>query len=97
MEDKKKLSTAAIESNSKADAIKANDKKKNKKKKTGFFAKIGRKLKEMWSELKQVSWPSLPTVIKKTGVVLAVVAVFLVCITLFDWPLTFALQKLYGG
>ncbi len=97
MEDNKKLSAESVNANSKADAIKANDKKKSKKKGNGFFAKIGRKLKEMWSELKSVSWPTFPKVVKQTGVVIAVVLVFLVCISLFDWPLSIALRWLTGN
>jgi preprotein translocase subunit SecE len=101
MEDNKKL-TADIGANSKAKEINAVEKKKknnknNKNKKPGFFAKIGRKLKEMWSELKLVSWPTFPKVVKQTGIVIAVVVVFLVCIALFDWPLTVLLRWLNPG
>ncbi len=97
MEETKKLSTDAVTANSKANEIKAADKKKNKKKGNGFFAKLGRKLKEMWSELKLVSWPTLPKVVKQTGVVLVVVLAFLVCIGLFDWPLSIALRWITGN
>lgn len=34
-------------------------------------------MKEVFSELKKVTWPTFPKVIKNTGVVLAVVLVFL--------------------
>ena len=55
-----------------------------KNKKDNIFKKIGRKFKEVFSELKKVSWPDVKTVIKNTGIVLGVVAIFLVVITLID-------------
>ena len=60
--------------------------KKSKKKsgKPNFFKRIGLKIKDVFSELKKVSWPSFPKVVKKTGVVLVVVLAFLVVITAFD-------------
>ena len=60
--------------------------KKAKKKsgKPGFFKRLGLKIKDVFSELKKVSWPSFPKVVKKTGVVLVVVLAFLVVITAFD-------------
>ncbi len=42
------------------------------------------KIKETFSELKKVTWPSFSTVIKQTGIVLAVVVIFLVVLTGFD-------------
>lgn len=95
MEDNKKLSADAINANSKAEEIRRTEKKK-KKKGNGFFAKIGKKIKEIWSELKLVSWPTFPDVLKKTGVVLAVVLVFLICITVFDYPLSIAFKAMMG-
>ena len=59
-------------------------KSKPKNKKPGFFARIGAKIKDVFSELKKVSWPSFGKVVKQTGIVLAVVIVFLVVITAFD-------------
>ena len=50
-------------------------------KKTNIFVRMGRKLKETFSELKRVTWPSFPKVLKSTGVVLVVVLVFLVAVT----------------
>ena len=97
MEKNKKLTAESLNDNSQVAEVKTVDKKDNKKKKKpGFFAKIGKKLKEMFSELKQVSRPTLPKVIKQTGVVLVVVIVFLVCIGLFDWPLLYLLNLLTG-
>ena len=49
-----------------------------------FFGGICRKFKEVFSELKKVTWPDFPKVVKQTGVVLGVVLLFLVFVTLFD-------------
>ena len=66
--------------------IKEKDAKKAKKKdgKPGFFKRLGTKIKDTFSELKRVTWPTFPKVVKKTGVVLVVVLFFLVIITAFD-------------
>ena len=58
-----------------------------KNKKDNIFKKIGRKFKEVFSELKKVSWPSFKTVVKNTSIVLGVVLIFLVVITLMDFGL----------
>ena len=66
--------------------IKEKEAKKAKKKggKPGFFKRMGAKIKDVFSELKRVTWPTFPKVVKKTGVVLVVVLAFLVIITAFD-------------
>ena len=53
-------------------------KKDNKKKKDKQPSKAGRRIKETASELKKVTWPTFPDVVKKTCVVLAVVLIFAV-------------------
>lgn len=71
-----------------ANAKKQKDvKKSNKNKKPNFFKRIGMKMKDVFSELKKVNWPTIPKIIKQTGIVLAVVLVFLVVITAFDFGL----------
>ena len=66
----------------------ANVKKTKKKdKKPNFFSRMGSKIKDIFSELKKVSWPTFPKVIKQTGVVIVVVLVFLVVIAAFDFGL----------
>ena len=62
------------EENKKADKSK---KKKSKDKKPNKMAK---RLKETGSELKKVTWPKFTTVLKQTGVVLLVTAVFLLVV-----------------
>ena len=57
---------------------------KTKNKKPNWFRRVGAKLKETFSELKRVTWPSFPTVLKTTGVVLAVVFAFLAIVTGVD-------------
>ena len=66
-----------------------NDKKVEKKapkkdKKPNIFVRFGRKAKEVFSELKKVSWPSFGKVVKQTGIVIAVVVIFLVLVTAVD-------------
>ncbi len=51
-----------------------------KTKKPNLFTRLGRFLKQSWSELKKVSWPNFNTVVKNTGIVLAVVLFFLLII-----------------
>ena len=65
------------------------DAKKEKKKngKPNIFKRLGAKIKDVFSELKKVTWPTFPKVVKKTGVVLVVVIAFLVVITAFDYGL----------
>ena len=62
-------------------------KKEKKEKKPGFFKKLGGKIKDIFSELKKVSWPTFGEVLKQTGIVLVVVLIFLVVITAFDFGL----------
>ena len=56
-------------------------------KKPNIFVRMGRKLKEVFSELKKVTWPSFGKVIKSTCAVLAVVIVFLVVFTAINYGL----------
>ena len=60
---------------------------KDKNKKPNFFKRIGMKIKDVFSELKKVSWPTFPKVVKQTGIVLVVVLLFLIVITAFDFGL----------
>lgn len=57
---------------------------KTKNKKPNWFRRVGAKFKETFSELKRVSWPKFTTVLKTTGVVLVVVAAFLLVVTGID-------------
>ena len=61
--------------------------KTQKNKKPNIFKRLGSKIKDVFSELKKVSWPSFMKVVKQTGVVLVVVILFLVVITAFDFGL----------
>lgn len=65
---------------------------KDQAKKPNIFVRMGRKLKETFSELKRVTWPSFSKVVKSTCVVLVVVLIFLVVMTginqLLQWLLT---------
>jgi preprotein translocase SecE subunit len=57
---------------------------KTKNKKPNWFRRVGAKIKETFSELKRVTWPKFGTAIKTTGVVLVIVAAFLLVITGVD-------------
>ncbi len=67
-------------------------KKEEKNKKPNVFVRIGRWFKKafsgMFSKLKKVTWPKFPTVVKQTGVVLAVVLFFMVIVTAFNLGLS---------
>lgn len=71
-------------------------KAKSKEKKPNIFKRLGKKIKEIFSELKKVSWPTVGKVIKQTGVVLAVVIIFLVLVTGVDFGLSKLLTLLVG-
>ena len=66
------------------------EKKVNKNKKPNIFTRMWVKLKEIFSELKKVTWPSFSTVVKQLGCVLGIVLVVLAIILAMD----FGLQKL---
>ena len=53
---------------------------------------MGKKLKETFSELKRVTWPTFPKVVKNTCVVLVVVLAFLVVVT----ALNYGMQELFN-
>ncbi len=72
-------------------------KKANAKKKPNFFKRVWTKIKEVFSELKKVTWPTFPKIVKQTGVVIGVVAIFLVAISLMDLGLTALLDLLVKG
>ena len=57
---------------------------------------IKKKFKEMWSELKKVSWPGFTKVVKQTGIVIGVVLVFLVVLTGIDFGLKELLDLVRG-
>lgn len=69
--------------------------KKEKKgdKKPNLFVRMGRKIKEVFSELKKVTWPSFGTIVKSTGVVIVVVLIFIIAVKAVDSGLL-ALLKL---
>ena len=62
----------------KKDAKKQDNKKKDNKKKERKPSNRGKRIKETISELKKVTWPTFGSVVKKTGIVLAVVVIFAV-------------------
>lgn len=77
------------------DAKKKNTAKKDKK--PGIFSRIGRKFKEMFSELKKVTWLSPKETFGRLGTVLLVVLIFLVVVLAFDSLCAYLLRLLTGG
>ena len=65
---------------------------KSENKKPNFFVRVGRKFKETFSELKRVTWPTFPKVVKATCVVLVVVIAFTVVATAIKYGLQELLQ-----
>jgi len=65
-------------------------KEKEKSKKPG----LGKRIKDVFSELKRVTWPSFSKVVKATGVVIVVVLIFTVVITAINYGLQYLLELL---
>ncbi len=65
-------------------------------KKPNIFVRMGRKIKEVFSELKKVTWPSFGKVMKSTGVVIAIVVIFLIVFTGINYGLNALLGLLTG-
>lgn len=63
-----------------------------KKKKGG----LGKKLREVFSELKKVTWPTMKETMKQLGIVIAVVLFFLIIITAADFGLGKLLSLIVG-
>ena len=76
----KVVETKKEEKVSKAKEEKKADKSKKKKSKDKKPSKMAKRLKETSSELKKVTWPKFGTVVKQTGVVLLVTAMFLLVV-----------------
>lgn len=76
-----------LEKDSLANVEATKKEKKKANKKPNVFVRFGRKMKDVFSELKKVSWPGFSKVVKQTGVVIVVVLAFLVVISAFDFAL----------
>ena len=72
-------------------------KAKTAAKKPNIFIRMGRKIKEVFSELKKGTWPSFGKVVKTTCVVLVIVLVFLVVFTAINYGLNSLLGLLSSG
>ena len=82
-----------LEQTSKADKAKK-DKKSDKNAKPGFFARIGKWLKEMKSELKMVQWPTKKQTVNNTLIVIAYGVVVGLFIWVFDFVATSVIDLL---
>lgn len=59
-------------------------KSKEAVKKPNIFIRAGKKIKEIFSELKKVTWPTFPKILKGTVVVIVVVVIFTVAVSAVD-------------
>ena len=93
MAENEKLEQAGQAGSNKAD--KADKAKKDKKSsKPGLFARIGKWLKEMKSELKKVQWPTRKQTVNNTLIVIACVVVVGIFIWIFDFIANSAIDLL---
>lgn len=72
-------------------------KKKNPNKKPNVFVRLWGKIKAVASELKKVTWPTFPTVLKQLGCVLVTVIIMLALILVIDLGLQQLLNLIRGG
>ena len=96
MSEQEKRDNAA-EQESVSSEKKAKDAKKKKDAKKPN--RVVRWFKDLKAELKKVTWPSVKSVVKNVGVVVACVLIVGVCIWAFDWlarAVIDALLKLFG-
>ena len=75
----------------------AKNSKDNKNKKPNIFVRIGHSFKEMFSEMKKVTWADGKTVVSSTLVVLGVVFIFFIGILGIDSGLSALLGLLLKG
>ncbi len=87
MDNKKAAQGDFVDTAKPAEAQKDAKKTKKKSGKPNFFKRLGAKIKDVFSELKKVSWPTFGKTVKKTCVVIVVVLAFLIVITAFDYGL----------
>ena len=57
---------------------------------------MGRKIKETFSELKRVTWPTFGKALKATGVVLVIVLIFTIIVTAINYGLSALLELMIG-
>ena len=70
--------------------------KKEGKKKGSIFKRIGRFFKDVYSELKKVTWPSRKNLISYTIAVLVFVAIMMLVIYGIDTGAAAAIQAIFG-
>ena len=87
MDNKKAAQGDFVDTAKPAEAQKDAKKTKKKSGKPNFFKRLGAKIKDVFSELKKVTWPPFGKTVKKTCVVIVVVLAFLIVITAFDYGL----------
>ena len=102
MENNKQTDVAV--SNKQTDVVKNDKQAKSKQpqktdpnKKPNVFVRLWGKIKAVASELKKVTWPTFPTVLKQLGCVLVTVLIMLALILVIDLGLQQLLNLIRGG
>lgn len=93
MAENEKMEQAAKAASQKAGKT-AKEKKSDKNAKPGFFARVGRWLRELRAELKKVQWPTASQTVNNTLIVIACVLIVGVFIWAFDFVATRLIQAL---
>lgn len=83
--------------NKKDTVVSKPEKKVKKSAKPNIFKRMWGKIKEIFSELKKVTWPTFSTVLKQLGCVLGIVLVVLAIIMLMDFGLQQLLMLMRGN
>ena len=95
MSENEKIEQAGQADAAKSAPAKADKKAKDEKKsKPGIFARIGKWLKDMKSELKKVQWPTRKQTVNNTLIVIACVVVVGIFIWIFDFIANSAIDLL---
>ena len=84
MSDKNNNEALALENENKAAKQDKKHAKPNKDQKPNIFVRFWKKTKEIFSELKKVTWPPFSKVVKQTGIVIAVTLFFIITIGGFN-------------
>ena len=85
MAENEKMEQTVQVASTKAEKAQKARKDKKSEKKPGVFARIGRWLRELKSELKKVQWPTAKQTVNNTVIVIACVVIVGIFIWLFDF------------
>jgi len=95
-EEKKAVSVVKDNKPINDDKKKGKETRPNKDKKPNIFVRFWKKTKEIFSELRKVTWPSMAKTVKQTGVVLGVTLFFVVTIGAFNFLFSYLYTLMTG-